>query len=126
MTSVPRPARLIFALVLGALVGLGAVDARGQSSSDGFPIPDDDASRVSDSGQFAGYAMACELDWESYYLAFMRAERTKRWDGEQLAVIGALFGFVQQRAADSMHDCTAKRRARVEDELRLRMIAFGR
>ena len=77
-------------------------------------------------GQFAGYAMTCELDWEYYYLAFMRAERTKRRDGEQLAVIDAVFGFVQRRAADSMHDCTAKRRDRVEDELCLRMRAFGR
>ena len=116
----------LFALVLAALVGLGSADSRGQSSSDGFPIPDDDASRVFESGQFAGYAMACRLDWKSYYLAFMRAERAERWDGDQLAVIGALFGFVQQRAAGSIGDCTAELHARLKHELRLRMSALGR
>ena len=117
MISGSRLAGPIVALVLGALIGLGTVPARGQSSSEDFPIPDDDVSRISESGQFAGYAMACGLDWESYYLAVMRAERTKRWDQAQIALIGALFGFVPRRAADSIGDCAAGLRTRLKHEI---------
>ena len=44
-----------------------------------------------------GYLMACAIEWEDYYLAFMQtARRKENWSQKQIAFIGQYFGANQQ------------------------------
>jgi hypothetical protein len=67
------------------------------------PIPHGDARRVAHAGVPAGVAAWAELDWESYYKAFMKKERSsRRWSGKQIAFIGVLFGVAQGSTEKSL------------------------
>jgi hypothetical protein len=67
------------------------------------PIPMADARRVAQAGVPAGIAAWADLDWESYYKAFMKKERSsRRWSGKQIAYIGLLFGVAQGSTEKSL------------------------
>ena len=60
------------------------------------PVPLADARRIVHAAVPAGVAMWAGLDWESYYKAFMKKERSsRRWSVKQIAFIGVLFGVTQ-------------------------------
>ncbi|GEM_PF-6625409 len=47
--------------------------------------------------------MSADLDWQSYYLAFMKKERrAARWNDKQIAFIGILFGTAQHATKDAL------------------------
>ncbi len=123
------PPRIV-ALVLASLLGLGFLIVLGDplpemparpAPSAARLIPEEDMLRVSESGRLAGIANACGLDWTPYYLSFMRAERSKQWNGFQFSMISGLFGYHQERAAASFGTCTAHRRRVIELEIGRRM-----
>ena len=69
---------------------------KGDNDRHTIPIPLTDVRRVARAGAPAGIASWAELDWQSYYDAFMKQERRSgRWSGKQIAFIGVLFGVAQ-------------------------------
>lgn len=77
------------------------------------PIPIADARRVAHAGVPAGFAAWADLDWESYYKAFMKKERSSgRWSGKQIAFIGILFGVAQGSIEKSLEDTPRDKMAR--------------
>ena len=67
-----------------------------------LPIPRNEAVRIVQTSAAAGLGAWCGVEWQPYYLAFMRSERTKDWSEEQLRFIGVLFGMAQGSMRKSM------------------------
>jgi hypothetical protein len=67
-----------------------------------LPIPRSEAVRVVQSSAAAGLGAWCGVEWQAYYLAFMRSERTRGWSDDQLRFIGVLFDTAQGSMQKSM------------------------
>ena len=67
-----------------------------------LPIPRNEAMRIVQSSAAAGLGAWCGVEWQPYYLAFMRSERDRAWSDEQLNFIGMLFGMAQGSMQKSM------------------------
>ena len=81
------------------------IQPKDESERKTVPIPIADAHRVARAGVTAGIAIWAELDWRSYYRAFMKKERSSgRWSGKQMAFIGLLFGVAQAGTEKSLED----------------------
>ncbi len=105
-------------LVLLSLAVLGtalAAFAQDVAIDTAAVVPDDEhLAQIMEAGQLAGEIQACELDWQSYYLAYMQAERQRATnegrdpDSEEyqqrIAFIGVFFGATQGRARQQFQD----------------------
>ena len=67
-----------------------------------LPIPRNEAVRIVQSSAAAGLGAWCGVEWQSYYLAFMRSEGARPWSEKQIAFIGMLFGVAQGSLQKSM------------------------
>ena len=106
------PHRAVTAVVVAAGLMLAS-----PATAEDFDIPpEEDLERISVASEPAGMALKCGLDWEPYYLAFMTRERRKPWTKEQLAFIGALFGYRQASYAEELPDdfCSDERVSEIE------------
>lgn len=60
--------------------------------------------QIAEAGTLAGEIEACEVDWKTYYIAYMQSERRRaaneEWPQEKIAFVGALFGAFQGRSYD--------------------------
>lgn len=63
--------------------------------------------------------MACDVEWQPFYLAFMANERSRHiWSETQVAFIGVLFGVAQQQVFEAaQRSCTPERKRQVEQVL---------
>lgn len=57
--------------------------------------PEAELARIRDAAIFAETAKLAGLDWETYYLTFMKLERRKDWTDKQIKFIGMYFGAMQ-------------------------------
>jgi len=73
-----------------------------RAGPESLPIPRNDAMRIVQSSAAAGLGAWCGVEWQPYYLAFMRSERNRDWSEEQLTFIGMLFGTAQGSMEKSM------------------------
>ena len=73
-----------------------------RAGPESLPIPRNEAMRIVQSSAAAGLGAWCGVEWQPYYLAFMRSERNRDWSEEQLAFIGMLFGTAQGSMQKSM------------------------
>jgi len=90
-------------------------------------LSDAESNRIITEGMPAGLAMWCDIAWRPYYKAFMRNERRKSWNDNQIAFIGMLFGISQQTtlnkklSLDQTHDCNEEFKQQLTRELTLRI-----
>ena len=73
-----------------------------RADRESLPIPRNEAIRVVQSSAAAGLGAWCGVEWQPYYLAFMRSERSRDWSEDQLRFIGMLFDTAQGSMQKSM------------------------
>lgn len=79
------------------------MEPRNEEERSALPIPYVEAMCIVQSSAPAGLSAWYRLDWQSYYLAFMKIERSKPWSEKQIAFIGMLFGVAQGNLEKSMN-----------------------
>lgn len=92
-----------------------------------LPIPYEDAKRVVHYSITAGLAVWCGINHQSYYLAYMQAERKKQiWSDKQLAFVGFLFGISQANVENSFkrEKCDGPTKSKILEAMKINTNRF--
>lgn len=65
-------------------------------------LPEADMERIREAAVFSETANAAGIEWQPYYIAFMKLERRKDWTHKQIKFIGMNFGAIQGYCADEL------------------------